>query len=171
MANETWQNMGKGPVGLIKLDPRGNESHEIVDGGKTFTISKEERQINQDRCVANENDFFTNGRLAHVRLIEGDEESLAMANNPNVLTETDLQELFSEHWKTFEKRVMAIGNTITLERLRDIADTKDATVKQMKVIEARMKELDPTANPEAGEDIGQVKEKLGINAINLEDVF
>lgn len=169
---ETWQNMGKGPVGLVKLDARGLEDHLVVEGGKTFTLTKQERQINQDRCVASENDFFTNGRLAHVRLIDGDEESMAMANNPNSVSESDLQALFGEHWKTFEKKVSAIANVITLQRLQEIADTKDdATAKQVNVIKARLRELDPTADPEAGEDIGMVKGKPGINAIDLGDVI
>lgn len=168
---ETWKNVAKGPIELIKLDPRGNERGELIEGGRVFTISREERQINQDRCVAADMDWFTNGRLAPVRIpvriLNGDEEDFDLASYPNVIADADLESMFAEHWRTFEKRIAEITNPVTLQRILDLAHDKDATVRQVKTIQDRMKEVDPTAFPEPGEDLGTVKSVIGINKIDL----
>lgn len=167
---ETWKNVGKGKAEIIKLDPRGIERGELIDGGKTFTITREERLINQDRCLASKNDSFSNGRFSPVRILDGDEPEHDMALSPNLISEGDLQGLFKQHWKTFEKKIAEISSVITLQRLLDIANEKDATVKQVKVIEERLFEIDSTAFPQPGIDLAQVKTKPGINPINLDDM-
>lgn len=146
MANkETWKNATRGKVVVLKYDMRGNLIHELVHGGGAFTLSKEERLLNMDRA-ANENlDVFKNGTLVPVRLLDGDEEAAEIASNPNLITEDDMKSLFKAHWKTFEAKVAAIGNPLTLQRMLQLAEDEEtgATIKQQKTIKARLDEVQP----------------------------
>lgn len=141
---ESWKNVGQGRIYILRQDRlTGLSKHELVNAGRTFQISKEERQLNQENAANDDLDIFANGMLVPVRLLEGDEESEALATNPQYLAESELGSLFDLHWKQFEKRVSELRSPVTLDRLKDAGKERDATVKQMAVIEARLAELLP----------------------------
>lgn len=162
MANvETWKNATKGVVWVVKFDRFGNEQQEVIPAGRAFSLAKDERLINQDRAADENLDVFSNGMLVPVRLLEGDEDALDIANNPNLMGETDMGELFKQHWKTFEAKVAKINNESTLLRLRDMADTLDASVKQAAIIEARIKEVAPASILDDGiTQVGAVRQNV-----------
>jgi hypothetical protein len=138
---ETWKNATHGRHGVVKFDKRGNIEHELVGPGKTVLLTPEERALNQDRAWDDSQDVFKNGTMTPVRLLDTTEDAKEIASNPNLKSEDELRDMFKLHWKKFEAEVEQIGNTLTLERLRDIAQEGDATVRQVNVIEARMSDL------------------------------
>lgn len=142
---ETWKNATHGLVYVLKLDRLGNETHELVNPSKTFTIHKAERLMNQDRAANDKLDHFQNGMLVPVRLLDGDEDAKDIAENPNLLSDSDIQDMFKAHWKTFETKVNAIENEVTLSRLLDVAQAEDtgASVRQLDVIKHRIDEVSP----------------------------
>lgn len=99
--------------------------------------------MNSDMAANEDLDVFKNGMMVPVRLIEGTEDKAEIASNPNLKSEGDLRELFSLHWKQFESEVAKITNVTTLNRLKEIAQEGDATVRQVNVIEARVVDVDP----------------------------
>src|SRR5690606_6346077 len=140
---ETWENVTKGKIFVIKFDKRGNVKHEPVRPGGKIHVTPEERQVNQERAADESLDFFKNGKLVAVKLIDGTEDLQELASNPNTKSESDLRDMLKGHWKTFEKEVAEISNVITLRRLREIALEGDATVRQLGVIDARIEEVSP----------------------------
>lgn len=140
---ETWKNATAATVVITKRDRSGNEVHEIINGGRNFTLTRDERLLNMDRAATDDLDVFKNGMLVPVRLLEGDEDAVEIAANPNLMTDTDMQALFKGHWRTFEAKVTEIRNPLALGRLLEIAQEIDATVRQVKIIEDRLEEVGP----------------------------
>lgn len=140
---ETWQNVTDGTVWYWRIDARGDRKDVIVGPGAKFTINREDRILNMDEAANKDLDNFSNGTLAPVRLLDGTEDAKEFASNPNLLSEDDLKGLFKAHWKTFESRVATITNPGTLNRLMAVAEEVDATMRQVKLIKARIDEVDP----------------------------
>lgn len=151
MANqgkETWRNATQGYVVLAKLDRRGERADEVVAGGRTVLISPEERSLNSYPVGAATEalDVFKNGMMVPVRLIDDTEDKAEIESNPNLKSEGELRDLFTLHWKKFEAEVAQITNVVTLNRLKEIAQEGDATVRQVNVIESRVAEVDPASH-------------------------
>lgn len=143
---EVWQNMGQGRVVLKKFDSRGRVTHEIISGGKTVHLTPEERVLNQEEAASEELDFFKNGFLAPVRLL--DESDLAeTADNPNIMSEEDIRTLFrtKSNWKKFDETVQGVSNVILLDRMLKMAEAEDATVRQVRKIHERISEISPNS--------------------------
>lgn len=141
---ETWRNSTKGKHAVLKFDRWGNEVHEMVRPGQAVSLSPEERSLNMDRAADESLDVFKNGTFVPVRLLDGTEDAAEIASNPNLKSEGELEALFDLHWKKFEKEVSEITNANALVRLYELAEERDATVKQVKVIETAIKTVDPT---------------------------
>lgn len=143
---EKWKNNTRGKHGVIKLDRFGNEIHEIVGPGKTVQLTTDERKQNQERAAHPKMDIFTNGSMSPVVLLD-EEDKAEFANNPNLMTDTDLKALFKLHPATFKSKVGSIDNSYTLIRLREIAQDPDvgATVAKLKVVEDRLYEVNPNS--------------------------
>jgi hypothetical protein len=142
---EIWKSAINGTIGVLKFDRRGELVEEIVRKGQKLTISTNERIINSERASSETLDFFKNGMLTPVRLLDDAEDAAEIASNPNLMSEDELRDLFKVHWKVFESKIAAISNEITLNRLKAIADEVDATVRQLRVIDARLEELNPSS--------------------------
>lgn len=143
---ELWRNVSAGRVFLKQFNQRGELVDHLINGGKTFNISPKERRINQEMAATEELDVFSNGMLSPVKLIETEEDTAAIANNPNLMAESEMSEIFSGHHKTFAKRVADISNPVTLQRLLEVAasDDVDAKVSQVDLIKARLEEVAPS---------------------------
>jgi hypothetical protein len=98
--------------------------------------------MNQDMAADRDLDAFQNGTLIPVRLIDPEEQK-EIASNPNYIGETEMQELFAGHWKTFETKVSQITSSTTIKRMLDVATEVDAKVRQVEALKARMQELVP----------------------------
>lgn len=140
---ETWCNSSRGKVVIWKQDSRGDYKDHLISAEQKFVLSREDRIYNMDQAASVEQDNFSNGTLSPVRLLEGTEDAKEFASNPNLLSETDAKGLFKAHWKTFESKIGAISNANTLHRLMEVAEEVDASMKQVKIIKARLDELEP----------------------------
>lgn len=144
LEKETWKNASRGRVAVLKYNNKGDLEHELVRSGGRVILTPDERFVNQERAVSDEVDVFKNGFLVPVKLVDGNEDNVEIASNPNLKTEEELRDLFKLQWKKFEAAIEDISNVNTLERLRDIAQEGDATVRQVNVIEARIVAVDPS---------------------------
>lgn len=157
---ETWENVGKGRVQVMKHDKRGGIRYELIRGGQKFTLTSEERQMNMDRAANDDLDVFKNGFLTPVRLLDDAEDYIEIASNPNLIGESDLRDMFGLQWKAFEAKVNDISNVLTLSRLAELAgeDGINVSVKQMQVINDRIAEVSPVSVSEATvEQIGHIR--------------
>lgn len=148
---ETWRNPGQARVVIKRLDARGDASrNELIRGGATFTITPEEREINQRMAYSPELDFFRNGTLVPVALIEGSEMAQEAATNPNLLSDGDMRSLLSRKTgaaktkadEAFVAKLADIANATTLGRLLVLAEEEDAPVSRVRAIQARLAEVE-----------------------------
>ncbi len=144
MEKEIWQNSTAGTRFVVKLDHKGDFKHEGVRSGQKVVLSTEERQINMERAASPKLDPFTNGSFTPVKLADGTEDAHEIASNPNLKSEAELRALFKLQWQKFDKEISSISNPHALERLREIAEEEDATVRQMRAIEDRVSEVNPS---------------------------
>lgn len=164
--HESWKNTTAGRIFLKKYDKRGELAAEMVPGGKTFQITPHERRINSEMAASPGLDFFSNGQLTPVRLIETEEDAKEIASNPNLMAESEMVDLFKAHWKTFESRIAEVGNLTTLQRLLEVAqsDQVDAKVRQVDALKARIEEISPADHVEINH-AGSVDERTGLKPV------
>lgn len=140
---ETWENASPGKVWVWKGDARtGALKDEVIASGQKLMIKNEDRIMNQDMAAQDDLDIFKNGTMMPVRLVDADEQK-ELASNPNFISESEMKDLFSGHWKTFETKVGSITNAGVLQRMLDISSDVDAKVRQVEVLKARLTELNP----------------------------
>lgn len=149
---ETWRNPGEARVVIKRLDPRTGDlsRDELIRGGATFTITPDEREINQRMAYNPQMDFFRNGTLVPVALIEGSEMALEAATNPNLLSDGDMRSLLARKTgpaktkadEAFLAKLADIENATTLGRLLALAEEEDAPVSRVRAIQARLAEVE-----------------------------
>lgn len=140
---EKWVNSTKGRVVLGQIDRRGNITHKILRGGDSIDLSYDERMMNSEGAALESLDPFKNGTMVPVRFADDTEDKAEIDANPNLKSEDELRKLFGLHWKKFEIAVDEINNATTLNRMREIAQEGDATVRQVEVIQKRIAEVTP----------------------------
>lgn len=143
---ETWKNAGAGEIWISVIDPHTQRlKHVPVRSGGKIMITTEERQINQDRAADVKNDFFTNGCLTPVRLVDTADDYAEIASNPNLLSEDDMRDMFKLKAADFKARLAEITNSIALARMTEMAKAEESglnvTMSQFKALEKRLGEL------------------------------
>lgn len=162
---ETWEANGRVVLRKVSMDGKGLRE-VMVNKGRKIQLSAHERELNEERCVEESLNPFVNGTLSPVRLpeIDEDNESLrAIVENPNTLSESDMQELLTTHHATFDKRMRDVTSPYVVKKLRDMAlESDDVTAKRLEAIEAKLAEVEPVSanvihhtrvNPKTGEDM------------------
>lgn len=163
---ETWENPTGIHIYVKSLDSRGNIIHQYArpKGGKIF-LTKEEREMNHDSAANSDLDNFLNGNLVPIRLLDGDEDTAALQNNPNILSDSEIKALFKGHHATFAKRLKEISNPLTVRRLLDAAkeDDVNASYKQVEAIQARLGEVSKGRDQEVRESSAPVSPQSALN--------
>lgn len=137
---ETWKNATKGKRHVLKYDPKGNLTHEIVKAGGSVQLTTEEREINVDKAANEKLCIFKNGSMVPVVLLD-DADLSQWAESPNHMSDTDLQDVFELQWKAFDQKISEITNEYALNRLLELAENLDVTVRQHKKIQERILEV------------------------------
>lgn len=161
---ESWKNVTLGRIVLKKYNQRGELADEMVTAGKVFHISPKERRINQEMAANPKMDFFQNGYLTPIRLIETEEDAKELAANPNLMSESEMKDMFKGNWKAFDQRVQEVSNLTTLKRMLEVANEVDATVRQVEVIQSRIDSLNPDDLTEI-RHAGSIDERTGLRPI------
>lgn len=148
---ETWRNPGQGRIVIMRLDHLGQlREEEMVGAGKTFTITPLERELNQRLAYSPEQDFFANGTLEPVDLIEGSEAERAFADNPHLVSAQEMQAMVTPVRgakkgaadQAFLERLATITNATTLSRLAQLAEEEDAPISRVRAIQRRLAEVE-----------------------------
>ncbi len=141
--HEGWKNNTRALLSVRKYDRRGDLKTEEIPAGRVLNITPEERRINEEMAVTDKVNFFKNGMLTPVRLIEADEDFEEIKSNKNLMSEDDMRDLLKTK-RGFKASVEQITNIATLRRIAEIAseENADVTLGQMKAIQGRVEELD-----------------------------
>ena len=141
---ELWRNAAAGIVAINRLGDYGRTRVEVIHGDRTFHITPQERRMNQNVCARPDLDFFTNGTLQPVVLLDDEPDTASLRQNPNVMADTEIESLFKVKGEAFAQRLAQITNSATLERLVGLArDPRlNATVQQYELIKARQRVIE-----------------------------
>lgn len=140
---ETWKSGVPGIVAINRLGEYGRVRVELIKGGRTFTITPGERRMNQNQCADTAMDVFTNGTLQPVDLLDDEPDTPALRQNPNIVTDQDIERVFRLKGEMFAERLEQITNPAALERLAELARDPRlrATVQQYEMVKARQRAL------------------------------
>jgi uncharacterized protein YgbK (DUF1537 family) len=144
--SETWQNVTAGRVVINRMDHRGELTrNDIIDSGKKFSLTTEERKMNQDLAARADLDVFSNGQLQPVRILDSVEDAREIASNPNLMSESEMRALMKPGVKTpqFALKIQEITNGSALDRLLALAEEEDATISKVEAIKTRLREVAP----------------------------
>jgi hypothetical protein len=156
---ETWKNQARGGTGIIKYDRYGNPVGERVAPGNTTTVTPRERRLNHDRAVSDELDSFKNGRLVPIRLLDSEPDTAALKANPNGMSDTEIDKLFTLTAQEMSDRLDSVSNPLVLERAKAKAEEKDATLRQVRVIDDHLEKLTP--KPRKVKTLNDVRKDIG----------
>lgn len=125
---ELWKNVSPGLRYFLKLDPIGNQTHGVVQAGKTFTISDIERQLNQEIAHDAGADLFRNGTFVLVKptkdTIEDEVESVNSLSDHEI--ETAVSEMLGDDDIPLDLMMETVTSAVTAERILEEMVMQDA---------------------------------------------
>jgi hypothetical protein len=150
---ETWSNTSPSLVHLIKIGEYGKRETELVYGGRLFSLTPQERRLNQSSCFDAKNDPFTNGTFKPIALVEDEPDTERLRSNPNVLDDDGVTEIFALTGEAFSQRLIAITNPTAVNRLIEAAKqpTTGASVGQLETLKRYKKLLSGEKDEPAAE--------------------
>lgn len=134
---ESWEHISPQQWGIIRLDPRGDERPEMIDGRRTFKITTEERILTQDKIRDEANDPFLNGSFRPVVV----PDSVTIESNPNALSDEDIHKILNSSDLAWQEWMKTIDSVATLRRMVDLAEEADLGMKRFRTLEARLQEV------------------------------
>lgn len=140
---ETWQNSTAGRVVIEKFSETGALIAVMIAGNKRFTLSAQERRVNQEKAASAEQDVFQNGILQPVTLDEGEPDAAKLLSNPNVLNADAQRALFEMSADEFADRLAKITHVAVLNRLLEVAVELDVSMSRYRMVEARLDAVAP----------------------------
>lgn len=140
---EVWRNCTPGMTFITKLGEYGKRETELVYGDRTFSLTPAERRINQHNYASPELDLFTNGTFQPVSLIDGEPDTPRLRENPNTLTDDDIQQVLAMRGEVFIQRINDISSEAVLARVIEMAREPryECTLAQYEAIKLRQMEL------------------------------
>lgn len=140
---ETWRNVINGRVIVDRKDLAGNVKSEMVRSGLTFTVTPDERRINEAAMISDDLNPYRNGTLQPVMLVKDHPDNEAILANPNHLPDDDPGQIFELKGEAFLERVMVISNPQALERLIELAEepANHCYVVQLRWMERKLAQL------------------------------
>lgn len=140
---ETWQNETLGVVAINRVGEYGRNSVDLIQGGRRFQVTPQERRMNQNAVNSADQDVFTNGTLRPLDLLDDDPDTERLMANPNILEEGELPRMFLLKGEQFRQRIAQITNPATITRIIDLArdPAYDATLFQYECVKRRELEL------------------------------
>lgn len=124
---EIWLNTAPGMRWFKALDLYGRETTKTVSGGRTFTLTIFERQLNQANVASAEQDLFRNGTFSLRKPAEATNEE--EVRSPNSLTEAEVSGLVVElmHGEVDVATALAgVSSDVTFNRIIEAMVLEDA---------------------------------------------
>lgn len=161
---ETWKNEARGPVGVVRVDKLTGTRVDLISPGRTVILTAEERRLTEDKVVREVDNPFRNGWLVCTSIAETSEDVARIRSDPNVISKTEIDDLFKANLGPMEKKLAAITSPVALARVLDHANDTGAATKRIDIIKARIAEVGepPRRDPEgpvmSGSDTGFQRE-------------
>jgi hypothetical protein len=116
---ELWKNVAPGLRYYMILDVMGNQTHAVVQPGRTFSISPLERQLNQSAAYDPKADLFRNGTFVIVK--KSGETIADEIESPNSISDQEIEdavaELLGGDSVPIELMLERVSSAVTAQRL------------------------------------------------------
>lgn len=146
---ELWRNVSPGLRYYITMDALGNQTHGVVQPGRTFTITPLERQLNQQAAHSAKADLFRNGTFVIVQTT--DDTDVDEIASPNSIADSDIEEAVSEAITgdpvPFELMLERMESVVTGQRILEEVVLQDAPTSMVSAVKAKMEQLEEAAAP------------------------
>lgn len=137
---ETWENIATYQNAIIRIDVRGDEKPEVIQGTRQFMLTTEERMLTQSKILEASNDPFRNGSFRPVNV----PSEVTIETNPNALSDEEILEIFQASDFAWSEWMSTIDSPATLNRMVDLADAAEGvTVKRLREVQMRLREVKP----------------------------
>lgn len=136
---ETWRNCTAGIAYITRLGDYGKQMTDLIYGGRAFSLTPAERRLNQSGYATSDLDLFTNGTFQPVSLIDGEPDTEDLRDNPNTLSDGDIEDLLKQRGEAFNQRLAEITSETALARVMTMAREPryEATLAQYETIKLR----------------------------------
>jgi hypothetical protein len=140
---EVWRNCTPGMTFITRIGEYGKRETELVYGERTFSVTPAERRLNQNNYAGPELDLFTNGTFQPVSLIDGEPDTARLLQNPNTLTDEDIQQVLAMRGEIFVQRINDISSEAVLTRVLEMAREPryEVTLAQYEALKLRQMDL------------------------------
>ncbi len=135
---EIWKNSAAGMRWYKILDRQGRETGKTVQGGRTFSLTAFDRQINQDEAATPEQDLFRNGNFVMIKPAEDTNKD--EIESPDSFTDAELTALVHgllAQEQTIEAAIHFIESPVTLGRLMEELVIEDAPSSMVAVVKEK----------------------------------
>lgn len=134
---ETWEHISPQQWGIVRLDARGEDRHEVIRGRREFMLTSEERLLSQDRIRDKANDPFVNGAFRPVFV----PDSITIESNPNALSDDEIEKILGSSDIAWMEYLKVIDSVATVRRMMELAEDSDLTLRRFHQLEDRLKEV------------------------------
>jgi hypothetical protein len=132
---ETWENIATRQNAIVRIDARGDERQEVINGRRNFMLTTEERIITEGKVLDPTNNPFKNGDFRPVVV----PDSVTVESNPNALSDEEIVQMFSVGDTAWPQLLGTIDSVATLRRMLDLAEGADTlTMKRYREMENRL---------------------------------
>lgn len=144
VGRELWRNVSPGLRYYITMDALGNQTHGVVQPGRTFTITPLERQLNQQASHSTKADLFRNGTFVLVQ--KTDETVEDEIDSPNSLADDDIERAVSiaiaeDDTVAFEAMVARMSSVVTGQRILEEVVLQDAPQSMVNAVKEKIEEI------------------------------
>lgn len=136
---ETWENIAAYGNVILRMDARGVERHELIQGRRKFLVTTEERILMSDRVVDKALDPFHNGAFRPVLV----PDSVSKETNPNALSDDEIQSIFVSSELAWDEWLKVLDSPDTLTRMMDLAESADITLARYRALQIRLAHVKP----------------------------
>jgi hypothetical protein len=145
---ETWENKNRSEIWINRTDFKGEIQSVRIPPGQRIEITTDDRiRYNQEAAWDSSLDWFLNGALSQVHLLDTAEDYEELLSNPNTKSESELQDLLKLNANELKKELAKITSPLVLQRLKayvesdEVDKAENITVAKVKAVNARFEEL------------------------------
>lgn len=143
---EVWKNTTAGLRWCEVTDRQGRQQSRLVKGGRTFTITPFERQLNQDAAADAGLDHFRNGTFVLVKAAK--DTDMSEIASPDSLTDSEVLGIVHDlmaKTRTVGNALKGIKSPVALQRIYERAVVEDISKSQIDEIKGRLQVAEGTA--------------------------
>lgn len=142
---EVWRNTAAGARWFQSFDLQGRSTSKVVQGGKTFTLTAFERQINQEAAADPAMDLFRNGTFVLVKPAE--DTIIEEVQSPESMTDEEIESgvraVMYEEGVKLRDWLDEVSSPITLQRVFEQLVVEDAPNTLITEIKDMIDEVQP----------------------------